>query len=256
MTGWIVLGVIGGLILLSAVVLMSSVVAKIEYCGDFALRIKFWGITVFDTGKLHRYVNRFEKFQRKRAWKNSRKIKRQVTKEKKRVEKAAKRGKPSKKPQPDMKKNQSLIARIAEESGLAQVTEDIKDANKRSFDFEMLKLFYDSMFSPLKRIVGKIRVTGLQLNCVVGGSDAMKIALSYGLQSAAISSGLEWLNTILVLRAKQISVTADFAAEKTSLTMKCTVKIRIGVAVFYVLKVSVKTLSAFRAGSARPKGES
>jgi hypothetical protein len=223
MTGWIILGVVALLILLTVILLFCSVVAVIEYDGDFRARAKYAGFTLFDSKNLDSPEGK-----PKKAAKSE--------KQRKKLKKAKKTGTAIAK-----EKKQSFAKQIMEKSGLDEIVEDVKKANKRSFDFELYKLIYDSMKSPVKHLVSKVRITHLRLVCVVATGDAMKTALLYGAQSAAISGGLAWVSSVMTLKAKEVKVTADFAKEKTEITMKCKVKIRVITAVvcgFKVLKAS------------------
>jgi hypothetical protein len=90
-------------------------------------------------------------------------------------------------------------------------------------------------------MAAKTKVRGLRLNCVIGGKDAFKTAMTYGFQSAAVSAGLAWLGSIVNLKTKKVSVTADFEKEETEIRMKCTAKLRVGTAVACVLKYMSNT---------------
>jgi hypothetical protein len=169
------------------------------------------GITVFDSQKPQRLKKRVKKRKKKL---------------KKRVE----------------DKNKSLTDKVtdfSEKAGISQAVDDVKQANSRSFDFEMYKLIYDSVKLPIKHLIKRTRVTNLRLNCVVATDDAFKTAMTYGFQSAAVSGGLAWVDSILTLRVnrKHISVTADFEKSKTEINMKCKVKVRVITAVLCLLKI-------------------
>jgi hypothetical protein len=206
--GWIILSVIGGLLLIVTFLLCCSVTAHIDYKDDFKVKVKYLFFKIYP-----------------------KKSKKKKIKYKKKKQKLTKK----------IEQKQSITSRVAKESGMASFAKDISKANERSFDFQMLKLIYDSAKPAMRNFIGKLRVTNVQLNCIVGGDDAAKIALTYGFQSAAVSAGLAWLNEVLTLKIKKVDVTADFNKPETELTMKCKIKIRVGAAVICMLQFIIRT---------------
>jgi hypothetical protein len=158
----------------------------------------------------------------------------------KKMKKSKKSKKSKKKRNPKKSKKKSFVEKIKKESGIEQLSDDVQQASKStnaaSFDFEMFKLIYDSAKSPVKRLIQKLRVERLQINCVIGGDNAAKTALTYGFQSAAISAFLAWANEIVTLKTKEVNVSADFAKNKTDLQFKCRVKLRVWAAVVCLIK--------------------
>ncbi|MCL1831673.1 MAG: hypothetical protein FWG45_02030 [Oscillospiraceae bacterium] len=202
---WVVIAAVGIPVLLLVVILSASVKAKVTYSGDFRVKVKYLGLTVFDSDT----PPKPEKRKPKRS-----------------------KHEPSPPERSQSQPEPSLTQRLSERSGVTQLAQDVSQANSRSFDFEMFKVIYDSMTTPLKRVAGKVKVRGLRLSCIVGGDDAFTIALTYGAQSAAISALLTWLNQILSLKVKQVTVAADFDSEKTQINMKFKAKLRVGTVVF------------------------
>ncbi|MCL2755048.1 MAG: DUF2953 domain-containing protein [Oscillospiraceae bacterium] len=215
---WVIAGIIALLILLFWVVMLSSAVAKVEYHGDFRAKVKFWGITLFDSREPERTIAFFEKLSKPKKPRKAPKFHKAEPSVQKREASAE---------HPKQPEKQSLADKMFKRAGLDKIANDLKRANVRSFDFEMFKLIYDSVNSPIRGFIKKIRVTDLRLLCVIATGDAMKTALTYGLQSAAVSSGVAWIDSILVLKVKKISVTADFAKEKGEIDMFCKVKVRV-----------------------------
>ena len=64
---------------------------------------------------------------------------------------------------------------------------------------------------PLREMLRKIYVTDLYIDSVVGGSDAAVIAITYGLQSAAINGTLAALGEYISIDAKEVHIEADFS---------------------------------------------
>ena len=202
--------IIGGVLVLIGFMLLCSVRAYVEYSGDFSAKVKYLFVTLYDSAKPPK------------------------AKKKKRTPKNIEHKKKPKAQAQSPNSKQSFTSRFVNDSGLGAVAADVKKGNKRSFDFEMLKLIYDAAKSPLKRLIRRMRVEKVSIDCIVGGEDAALVALNYGFQSAAVSGGLAWLNEIVTLKVKRVNVVADFAKEKTDIKMKCRVKLRLISAVAFV----------------------
>jgi hypothetical protein len=241
---WIVTGIVGGGVLLNVILLAASVTAKIEYHGDFSLKAKYLGITVFDTDEAETYLKFFQSVKGKKPVKASVRSADSEDSEPPPPEEDSEDTEDTEQTPTDSAQKQppSFMSQIAEQSGFSQLSKDVLKANKRSFDFEVYKLIYDSSKYPVKHIVRKTKITHLRLNCVIASSDAFKTAMIYGFQSAAISGALTWLGSILTLKVKKVSVTADFNKEKAEIDMKCRVKFRVGTVVFCLLKIAVKVI--------------
>jgi hypothetical protein len=218
MIGWIILAIIGGLLLLVLILLQFSITAGFEYHGDFTVKVRYLFIKLYPTESAKK---RFKKRVKKRKQKLT--------------------GSLARKPQ-------TFTEKVARDTGLDKVARDVSEvteAGKKTspagFDFEMLKLIYDSARPALRKLVGKVRVEKLELYCVIGGDDAAKIALSYGFQSAAISAGLAWLNEVLTLKVKRVNVTADFEKVSTDMRVKCRVKIKAASALICLIQLAIAT---------------
>jgi len=216
MIGWIVLSVFGSLGLIVIILLLSSIKADIEYDNGFKIKAKYLFITLYP-----KPVSRNKKIKKKKTAKQTNK------------------SKPEK---------QSLISKITEDSGLDTIASDVKKASEsksgKGFDFEMVKLLFDSAKSPVKKLIGKVRIQGLKVNVVVGGEDAAKVAITYGLQSAAISSFLGWLKALTKLEIDEINVNADFMSEESARYFKCKAKVRLsaiaGSLLHYIIHIAKK----------------
>jgi hypothetical protein len=219
MSLWLIitLSVIGGLLLLILFLLSCSVTAYINYTDDFRIKVRYLFFTFYPNPD--KIKNKSDKKKQKEKVRQKKQMKANPTK-------------PVKK---------TFVQRVVKESGLDEVVNDISKANKRSFDFEMFKLIYDSAKPAVRRLVRQMKVQDLQLDCVIGGNDAAKVALTYGFQSAAISAGLAWLNEVLTLKIKKVNVTADFEKEQTEMSLSCRVRIRVGSALSCMLGYIINT---------------
>ncbi len=79
----------------------------------------------------------------------------------------------------------------------------------------------------IKRLFKKIRVTGVYADITVGGSDAAKTAISYGVHCAAVDGLAAFLDGMITFKAEEINIRADFELEKSVYYAKATVKLRL-----------------------------
>ncbi|MDR2559696.1 MAG: DUF2953 domain-containing protein [Oscillospiraceae bacterium] len=110
------------------------------------------------------------------------------------------------------------------------IVKDIPD-----LDIKMLKMLIGGMAHPIKRLIRKIKITELSINSVVGGSDAAKTAINYGLQNAAVHSAVAWVGSISNVKVENINIQADFMREDSKLALHCKVKIKSGTVLICLL---------------------
>jgi len=112
--------------------------------------------------------------------------------------------------------------------------------NIPDIDIALIKVIYNSLAHPLKRLIRKIRITELRLNSIVGGGDAAKAALNFGLQNAAVYSAIAWLKSISYVKTERINIEADFMREESEFTLHCRVKIKTGTVLICLLVFALK----------------
>lgn len=101
--------------------------------------------------------------------------------------------------------------------------------------FEVVKLAMDSLGKPLKRILKRTIFDHLALRISVGGEDAAKTAISFGVMNIAVGNALGWLDTFFTLKKPDdINITADFQSEKTSCDCYCEIKLVLAAALAFV----------------------
>ncbi|MCL2633302.1 MAG: DUF2953 domain-containing protein [Oscillospiraceae bacterium] len=223
MIGWIILIIFGGLTLIIAFLCMLSVRAYIEYKDkQFTATVKYLFITVYPRPE------KPEKPQKKQKKQKIKKTKKQIKQQ------------PApdnlETPQPDTPQKP---ASPTEESA-KKLVKDVKDANKNKLDLEMIMLLIDSAASPFKKLLHKTRVHNFEVSFIIGGDDAAKIAISYGIHSAAVGVFMVWLREAVRLKVKEVSVTADFNREETMQYFRCVVKIRLFTALVALAHFGIK----------------
>ncbi|MDR0197174.1 MAG: DUF2953 domain-containing protein [Oscillospiraceae bacterium] len=202
----IILCVFGGLVLLIAFLLSLSIKAYIEYKDGFTVKVKYWFITLYPRP----------------------------------VKKAASLNRKNKSKQTEKPGGASLFDKTAKKTGLEKFASDVKKTEKRDMDFAAIMRAFDNAKLPLKRFIRKLRVERLRIVFAVGGEDAAKIAVSYGLQSAAAGAFLAWLDEIVILQIDEVNITADFLRGETKQEFSCRVRARLFTAVVSVVRYSVK----------------
>ncbi|MCL2078086.1 MAG: DUF2953 domain-containing protein [Oscillospiraceae bacterium] len=114
--------------------------------------------------------------------------------------------------------------------------------NIPDIDFALIKMIVNSFARQLKKLMKKIKITELYINSIVGGSDAARAALNYGLQSAAIHSALAWLKSISSVRVEQINIQPDFMREDSDFFLHFKARIKIGTVILCALAFLIKLL--------------
>lgn len=146
--------------------------------------------------------------------------------------------KPKKQKSPKKKKSKKKTeGEAAEEKTKDEKTEEKKPKKKMSLEdiFEVLKLALDSLGKPLKRILKRTIFAHLALRISVGGEDAAKTAIKFGLMNMAVGNALGWLDTFFTLKKPDdINITADFQSEETKIDCYCEISLVAAAALAFV----------------------
>lgn len=81
--------------------------------------------------------------------------------------------------------------------------------------FALVKLVWDSLGKPLKRLLKAARITGFRLDIAVGGDDAAEAAIKFGKVNMAAGTALAFLDGCFTLKDPKFNVTCDFQNEET-----------------------------------------
>lgn len=142
---------------------------------------------------------------------------------------------PAKKPK-KQKSSKKKSKKKAEEAA-EDKPEEKKPKKKISLEdiFEVLKLALDSLGKPLKKILKRTIFAHLALRISVGGEDAAKTAISFGLINIAVGNALGWLDTAFTLKKPDdINITADFQSEETKVDCYCEISLVAAAALAFV----------------------
>lgn len=147
---------------------------------------------------------------------------------------------PAKKPKKQKspkKKSKKKAEEAAEDKPEDEKPEEKKPKKKISLEdiFEVLKLALDSLGKPLKKILKRTIFAHLALRISVGGEDAAKTAISFGLINIAVGNALGWLDTAFTLKKPDdINITADFQSEETKVDCYCEISLVAAAALAFV----------------------
>ena len=145
--------------------------------------------------------------------------------------------KPKKQKPPKKKKSKKNTETAEEKTEDEKPDEEKKPKKKVSLAdiFEVLKLALDSLGKPLRRILKRTIFAHLALRISVGGEDAAKTAIKFGLVNMAVGNALGWLDTFFTLKKPDdINITADFQSEETKIDCYCEISLVAAAALAFV----------------------
>ncbi|MCM1298753.1 MAG: DUF2953 domain-containing protein [Firmicutes bacterium] len=229
--------VIAAAALLIFVLLDSSLTVHFEYDQGFKFKIKYLFFTIMMNPDSPR---RIKKKARKEAKKKKKEAKKRLKQEKKELKQEKKESKTAmyQRPQPaaaDAAKKKRGAAE-AEEPIKIQYKKGVKGkpkkeskpkSKKKKISLDLIMAVIRRASPHVKRIFKKIRFYDLYIDIIVGGEDAAKTAISYGIHCSVINSIAAFLSNTVTFEAKKISINADFDLEKTDYCAKGTVKLRL-----------------------------
>ncbi len=221
--------IIAAITLLIFVLLASSITAELEYDQVFKFKIKYLFFTIAKDPLSPREQKKKKRKAEKKKRREDKKAKKQgkhVAEKKRRSSAAGKTNSPetkeSEQPLPsaekDMNKEKDMTRNRPEEK---------KQKKKSKITPELIFGIWGKAKPHVKRLFKKIRVTGVYADITVGGEDAAKTAISYGVHCAAVNGLAAFLDGMINFKAEKIDIKADFALEKSEYYAKATVKLRL-----------------------------
>lgn len=194
--GWIIAGAVVAVIL---ILLMTSVKVRFDYSdpGELRLKISWLFVTLV------------------RIPAKTKKQKRRDKKAEKDVKSAAKGAAAQNKPQ---ESRNTQKAQKPEQGKSGKPPKSAKPKSQKltlSDIFALVKLVWDSLGKPLKRLLKATRVTGFRLDISVGGDDAADAAIRFGKTNMAAGAALAFLDGCFTLKDPKFNVTCNFQSEET-----------------------------------------
>ncbi len=211
--GWIIAGAV---VVVIMILLMTSVKVRFEYSDGLRLRINWLFITLVQIPA----GTRKQKRRNKKAEKAAESVaETEASDTEKLSEEAA-------------EKSAESSAKSTESAGAAKKKESApeKPAKKKSRVglsdiWEIVKLVWDSLSKPLKRLLKATRIYSFRLRVVCGGDDAAKAALKYGRISAVAGVVRAFLEGNFTVVKPDFDISVDFMSEETTAECSFTAKL-------------------------------
>ena len=213
--------VIGAIALVIFILLASSIRVDVEYGEVFKYRVKYLFFTFVKNPLSPRELKRKKKKELKKKKKQEKAKKKQGAHLKTKAD-----AQPQKTENAPQSKQEETETEKKE-----QPTDKTKEAApqkpKMKFSFDLIRRIIGRASPHVKRIFKKIRLSSVAIDITVGGDDAAKVAISYGVHCSTIHSLVALLDYAISFKADRISVRADFDLEKSEYYVKATLKLRL-----------------------------
>lgn len=238
--GWIIAGAVVAVIL---ILLMTSVKVRFDYSDPGELRLKISWLFV----TLVRIPAKTKK--QKRRDKKAEKDVKSAAKTAAELEKSEDPGGRTANPQA-LNESKSAEQNKPQESQKSQKTEREKSGKPPKSDkpksqkltlsdiFALVKLVWDSLGKPLKRLLKATRVTSFRLDISVGGDDAADAAIKFGKTNMAAGAALAFLDGCFTLKDPKFNVTCNFQSEETSTECGFTARLTVIAALAFLFWVA------------------
>lgn len=211
--GWIIAWAV---VVVIMILLMTSVKVRFEYSDGLRLRINWLFITLVQIPAVTR--------KRKRRNQKTEKAAESVAEtEASDTEKLSEEA---------AEKSSDSSAKSTESAGAAKKKQSapekpVKKKNRVGLSdiWEIVKLVWDSLSKPLKRLLKATRIYSFRLRVVCGGDDAAKAALNYGRISAAAGVARAFLEGNFTVMNPDFDISVDFMSEETTAECSFTAKL-------------------------------
>lgn len=211
--GWIIAGAV---VVVIMILLMTSVKVRFEYSDGLRLRINWLFITLVQIPA----GTRKQKRRNKKAEKAAESVaETEASDTEKLSEEAAEKSAES-----SAKSTESAVAAKKKESAPEKPAKK-KSRVGLSDIWEIVKLVWDSLSKPLKRLLKATRIYSFRLRVVCGGDDAAKAALNYGRISAAAGVARAFLEGNFTVVNPDFDISVDFMSEETTAECSFTAKL-------------------------------
>lgn len=285
MTAIIIISAVIFVILLAVFLLASFIRVELEYDSEPFVKVKylcFSRIIVPETKKSIRRKKRKEKKEKKKQEKllkkreklRRKRLRGQHLNKPSAVKKASSGGAV---PQPSPKANPAQEAQRAAKETEAKNT-DLKSSSDKSEnmkfpdkanaqksneekdekpkpDLDMIISCIRAAKPYVRRFFKKIRIYDAFAEIVVGGDDAAKAAISYGIHCAAVNGFAAFLKNTVDFKIKKIDIKADFDLEKTDYYVYCKIKLRLSTFLHCIIWGYSAVQKAMKDGTAKGQAE-
>ncbi len=234
--GWIIAGAIIAVIL---ILLMTSVRVRFDYADPGELRLKISWLFV----TLVRVPAKTKKQKRrdKKAEKDVKSVAKDAADAEKSGQSAEAAGGKANTPNESSSaaktkpQKQSGAARSTKSGKTTKTTKSKSQKLTLSDIFALVKLVWDSLGTPLKRLLKATRVNGFRLAIAVGGDDAAEAAINFGKTNMAAGTALAFLDGCFTLREPKFDITCNFNGEDTRTECGFTAKLTLIAALAFLV---------------------
>lgn len=229
--------IVSAVILFFVFLLASFIKIEIEYDETLFVKIKYLLFTFFRMPKTERQ-KRKEKRKKEKQKKKEEKLRRKNAKGQHIKNKGSE--KPSEKKTDTSKSDEKKSDSKNEDKDKNEKKEDVKNSKsekekkekKPKPDMAIIVGCIKAAKPYVKRLFKKIRFDDVFLEITVGGDDAAKAAVSYGVHCSAVYGLVEFLKDTVHFNAKQIKIGVDFDMEKSDYYAYCNIKLRLSTLLF------------------------
>lgn len=244
--------IISAIILFFMFLLASFIKVELEYDAEFFVKVKYLCFTLFMMPKSKRKLKKEKKKEEKERKKQERLRKKRhkgqhlKTAEKKKPSKVSCNAGRSVFPEEQSKRSEkSKNSKNADFENRSLKRENVKvqktangkkerdeKTDKTKPSLEMILDCVKAAKPYVKRLFKKIRFDDVFVEIVVGGDDAAKTAVSYGVHCAAAHGLVCFLKNTVSFKAKKIDIKANFDLEKTDYYAYGKIKLRLSTLLF------------------------
>lgn len=204
----VALWIIGGILLIFAILLNCPIIAEIKYLGAvFEIKVKYIGFIVYPPKKKPDGEEKLESPEAEVSPKE-----------------AASSGiKSSKK---TVKAVQKDISKKSTNGKKAKHKEKKNDKSDLLEKIEAVKVILESSKKGLRRLVKGIRICDINLDFAVADEDAYNAAINYGIVNTAVFNVISFLRIFFTVSIEKINIICRFNSSQSNYDGSCKVKLR------------------------------
>lgn len=222
--------VIGALLLIFILLLFSYITVELEYDNELKYKVKYLFFTIAPQNEKKK--KRKEEKKKRREEKKALKQKKKRDKLRKKRSKTQQKGQHAKSAGSTAKKPSPPEEKAPKDKQQAPDTEKEK---KQKPDIGLIIRIIQKAKPHVKRMFKKIRITKVYADITVGGDDAAKTAVSYGVHCAAVNGLIAFLENTVNFKKEKINIRADFDLEKTDYYAAGTIKLRMSTLLYGII---------------------
>jgi hypothetical protein len=130
--------------------------------------------------------------------------------------------------------------------GKTQKVQQSKKPNRRQAKTDIKEIFktiyhiYNSSSDLIQRFLGKIIVSKLFVEIIIGGDDPAQIAIEYGKTNAYVYSVLGILKNICIIKNQNINIGLDYQQKNTAFKLQTDFKLRLITLIIIIVRITFR----------------